>query len=230
MAGRKSKEERQEERNAPQSPYINARREWNERYGSYISRANNWRIAALGAIAVALVAVFGMFYMSTQQKVVPYAVTTNSRGDITNVQRALLASSPTKLQVAAALRNWVIGVRTVYVDSHAEQRIVNNTYAYTAPASACYRMISDYHRTNNPYERAQNETVDVDVNAVVPISDRSWQIDWTESTRNRNGELESNVQYQGAITTTIAPATTDAQMQVNPLGIFVQECNWTQRH
>ena len=32
------------------SPYLSARREWNERYGDYIAQARNWRRAAFAAI------------------------------------------------------------------------------------------------------------------------------------------------------------------------------------
>ena len=34
------------------TPYLSARREWNERYGDYIARARNWRGAAFAALAI----------------------------------------------------------------------------------------------------------------------------------------------------------------------------------
>ena len=43
----------------PENPYLAARREWNERYGSYIAAARTWQLAAFGALGVALVAVAG---------------------------------------------------------------------------------------------------------------------------------------------------------------------------
>src|SRR5579871_3199797 len=36
------------------SPYLAARRDWDERYGSLITRARNWRVAALLALLVAV--------------------------------------------------------------------------------------------------------------------------------------------------------------------------------
>ena len=39
-----------------QNPYLNARREWDERYGGLISRARNWQLIAAGSLAVAVVA------------------------------------------------------------------------------------------------------------------------------------------------------------------------------
>lgn len=216
---------------SPETPYLAARREWNERYSNYIASANNWRLVALGSVATAIIAVAGLAWVAGQHKVVPYAVEFNGNGEVTRAARADVASVPNKRQMVAALRNWVIGARTVYVDARAEKAILDQTYALTYPSSACYTMISAYHKDNNPYQRAQTETVEVAVNAVVPISDTTWQIDWTEVVKPRSGQGKeaSTKQYQGTITTVLAPPTDDAQILVNPLGIYAQQCAWTTR-
>ncbi|MCW5320682.1 conjugal transfer protein [Verminephrobacter aporrectodeae subsp. tuberculatae] len=218
-----------EKRTPLETPYLAARREWNERYGNFIATANNWRLAALGSIAVAIIAVSGLVWVSGQHKVVPYAVEFNGNGEVERVARADVASQPNNRQMVAALRNWVIGARTVYVDGRAEKAIVDQTYAMTYPDSACYQTLSTYHQENNPYVRAQKETVEVTVNAVVPVSDSTWQVDWTEITKQRSGKVIDTKQYQGSITTVIAPPTSDAQIMVNPLGIYAQQCAWTTR-
>ena len=43
-----------------QSPYMAARREWDERYGDLITRAKNWRMMAAVCSLIALVATAGM--------------------------------------------------------------------------------------------------------------------------------------------------------------------------
>ncbi len=42
------------------NPYLDARREWAERYGSYIAHARNWRLFSLGMLAIALVESVGL--------------------------------------------------------------------------------------------------------------------------------------------------------------------------
>lgn len=218
---------------APETPYLAARREWNERYSGYIASANNWRLVALGSVAATLIAVGGLVMVSSQHKIVPYAVEFNGNGEVTRVARAEVASTPNKRQMIAALRNWVIGARTVYVDGRAEKTIIDQTYALTYPDSPCFKMLAGYHKDKNPYQRAQTETVEVAVNAVVPISDTTWQIDWTEVTKSRSGQAKESdaqtKQYQGTVTTVLAPPTDDAQILVNPLGIYAQQCAWTTR-
>lgn len=214
---------------APETPYLAGRREWNERYGSYIKRENNWRLAALGSIAVALMAVSGLVWVSGQAKVVPYAVQLNGNNEVVRVQRADVASRPNANQMRAALRNWVIGARTVYVDLRAEQALVDATYAMTLPDSPAYQNLATYHRESNPYTRAANETVEVEVKAVVPVSDETWQVEWTETTKQRSGKVVDTKQWQGTFTVLISPPTNEAQIMVNPLGIYVRQFAWTTR-
>jgi type IV secretion system protein VirB5 len=212
-----------------ESPYLTARREWNERYGDYIKAANNWRLIAIGCVLVALVAVAGLANLAGQQKIIPYVVQYDANGELIRVGKADVASNPTDRQMVAALRNWVIGVRTVYVDAQAQEAVTDLAYAMTQPGSACHQTLIEYHREHNPYVRAQQETVEVTVNAVVPISGQTWQIDWTEATKQRSGKLLSTKQYQGSITVVVAPPNDELQIMLNPLGIYAQQCAWTTR-
>src|ERR687883_191751 len=71
-----------EHRLSDTSPYLEARREWDERYGSLITRARNWRIAAILALLVTLVATCGLIALSTKAKVVPYVVAIDNLGRV----------------------------------------------------------------------------------------------------------------------------------------------------
>ena len=46
------------------NPYLNGRREWNERYSSFITSANNWRLIALISSSAALVLAGGLVAVS----------------------------------------------------------------------------------------------------------------------------------------------------------------------
>ncbi len=211
------------------SPYMTARREWNERYGDFIAAAYHWRLAAFASFAISLLLGGGLIWISGQHKVVPYAVQFDGNGEIVRVARADIASQPAQRQIIAALRNWVIGARTVYVDTRAQKAIIDQTYATTYPSSAAFQALATHHREHNPYERAQSETVEIAVNAIVPISAETWQVEWTETTRQRSGRVVETKQWQGTITIVLTPPTNEAQILVNPLGIYVRQFAWTPR-
>lgn len=227
MAKRKPKNEKPD---MPETPYLAARQEWNERYSNYISAANNWRLVALGSVLSSVILAAGLVWVSGQHKVVPYAVEFDNNGDITRVSRAIEASTPERRHMVSAMRNWIIGARTIYTDLQAQKAIIDTTYAMTYPDSACYQTLATFHRDNNPYRLSASRTVEVSVNAVMPVTPTTWQIDWTEQVKQRSGKpLGEPKQYQASISTVIAPPTDEAQILVNPLGIYAQDCSWTTR-
>lgn len=220
---------REEQPEVPQTPYLAARREWNERYGDYVKAAHHWRLAAFGSIAIALASVGGLVAVSIQSKVVPYAVELNGHGEVVQVRRADVLARPDANQIRAALRTWVMGTRTVYTDRLAMKNLIDETYAKTLPSSPAYQNLAEYHRAHNPYLRAANETVSVEVQVAVPVSENSWQVEWTETTRQASGKLISIEQWQATITVAISPPTTPQQIMLNPLGLYVRQFDWTSR-
>ena len=56
------------------SVYLKARQEWDERYADLVLGKRNWQITAAGMMAVTLVLAFGMVWVSTRSKFVPYLV------------------------------------------------------------------------------------------------------------------------------------------------------------
>lgn len=214
----------------PESPYMAARREWNERYSDHIAAANNWRLAALGSLGVSLILAGGLVWVSGQQKVVPYYVETNKYGEITRVARADQIGKPTEKQIKAGLRQWITGARTVYVDSRAEEQIISTTYAMTFPDSPAYSALTEYHRAQDPYQRAQKETVEVLWHGASLIGGDTWQIEWTETIRSRAGkQINEPITYVATVKTEVATPTEEATLMMNPFGIYVQQFSWTER-
>src|SRR5437588_8429653 len=66
--------------NGTYNPYLAARREWDERYGSLITRERNWRIMAILCSLVALVSIGGMIRLSTKSHIVPFVFAMDSLG------------------------------------------------------------------------------------------------------------------------------------------------------
>lgn len=212
-----------------ETPYLAARREWNERYGDYIQAANNWRLVALGAVAVTLLAVAGLIAVALQVRVVPYVVELDRHAEVVRITRADVLAKPSSNQIRAALRSWIIGARAVYSDQFALKELIDTSYVMTRPDSAAYRELAAYHRANNPYERAGKEAVTVDVHVINPVSDNTWRIEWTESTRQSSGKLVDTKDWQATVTIAVSPPTDEKQVMVNPLGVYVREFAWSAR-
>jgi type IV secretion system protein TrbF len=208
---------------------VEAHGSFNEMYATHVNAARQWRYVSYGAIAVAIIAAGGLVAVSLQHKVVPYAIEFNEHAEAVRVIRADEMQQPNRLQVRAALRNWLVEVRTVYVDRRAQDNLVKAATAMTLAQSSAYQSLANFYQENNPYERSEKLTVEAVVNSVNPISDKTWLIEWTETMRDRSGRVLDTRVWQSSVTVAIVPPTDESRVLVNPIGLYVEQFSWGQR-
>src|SRR5579864_365238 len=73
--------------------YIQARREWDERYGDLVLGKRNWQIASAGLMLLSLVLAVGIVCMSARSKVIPYIVEVDKLSYAITIPTALTASN-----------------------------------------------------------------------------------------------------------------------------------------
>jgi type IV secretion system protein VirB5 len=211
------------------NPYLEGSRAFMEQNGAVIVAANFWRLLCF-VLSVALIILAGGFvWVSSQHRVVPYAVEFNEHSEVARVTRADVMPVPNANQVRASIRQWVIGAKTVYGDLRALQAMLDQTYATTLPGSPADKAIRSFHEGNNPYERASKETVEVAVNSVMPLGGDTWRVEWTEKTKAANGQVVDTKVWQGSCTVVIVPPVDDKQILVNPIGVYVKDFTWSVR-
>ena len=211
---------------ASANPYTEARREWNERYGDYISQAKNWRLCAIISGLVALVSVIGVVYIGAQNKIVPYVVQVDKNGLAEAIGFADKTTPVDSRVMKAYLARFITDFRTISPDQVAEKTAVERVYAMLSTSSSALIKINEYFRANNPFVAAQTNSVSVEVANVLLISGSTWQIEWTEVKRNAHGELVSTTQMRASVISSISPPTEERLVLINPLGIYVTDLNW----
>jgi type IV secretory pathway TrbF-like protein len=207
------------------NPYLSARREWNERYGDYIARARSWRWAAFAALAVSLVLAIGVVWQAAQSKVVPYVVEVDKLGDAIAVARADRAATTDVRVVKAQLATWIVDVRSVSSDPLAQKSALSRSYALTAATATIF--LNDYYRQHSPF--GQNRTIAVSVDAVLPVSKQTYQLQWSEDARDLQGRDLATTHWLASVTVAFDPPTDERGILSNPLGLYVTGISWTQR-
>ena len=106
----------------PDNPYLAARQEWNERYGSYVKAAAAWRIVGITGMALAVIGTSYALYQSTQVKLVPYIIEVDKLGN------AVTAGFPQQIEYAdprvvrASLAGFVSSFRSVSPDTGVQKQ------------------------------------------------------------------------------------------------------------
>ena len=208
------------------NPYLAARREWDERYGEFITRARNWRSAAILCALIALLATSGVVWLSVRSRVVPFIALVDSLGRPLASGLAEQASVGDDRLRRAVLQEWIEDVRMVTTDGVAQRKAIDRVYAHIASGTSAQAFISDYYRDDPPFKRAQTDTVSVEVRTVLSTSDRTFQVDWVETTRDLYGNVKTTEPWKGAFTVALTPPTEERQARVNPIGLYVTAASW----
>jgi len=211
------------------SSVLDGRREHFDRYFQLAKMINNLRLMLLGTIAAAGILAYGMVQVALEHRVVPYVVEVNGNSEMVRVTRADVAAKPTDNMVMANLRSLVMEARTVFLDRRAQETLMNAAYSKILSGSPAYKTMEDFHAVNHPYEKSKTETVEVAVISVPKISDDTWQVEWTETTKQLSGKVISAKNWQGTFKVRIIPPTDVNQIMVNPFGIYVEWLSWTTR-
>jgi type IV secretory pathway TrbF-like protein len=209
------------------SPYLVARQEWDERYGGLIKRAQQWRTTAILALLVALGEAIVIIGVATRPRIAPFVVAVDSLGRVAAAGAAERNSPVDERMKQAAITQWVLDMRGVTSDGLAERAAIDHVYAMIGSQSAAQTIVTDYFRANQPFERGFRETVQVEVNAILPNSPHSYEVDWTETQRSLDGKPISSDRWKGIFTVAINPSTDEAVLRVNPFGIYIMDISWS---
>lgn len=202
------------------SCYVSGREEWLERYGSYIQRARQWRMATIIALFITGVSVVGNVVQATQSKVVPYVVEVDQLGRIAAVERASVAAPVPTRVVQSSLSEFVTQWRSVTADLDLQKRFIERLSFFVAGAAR--GQMKQWYELNNPYDRAKDKLVQVNIKSLpAQVSADSWRVEWTEVTRNHSGVQIGAEGFQATLTIQIQPPTTDTQILRNPGGVYI---------
>jgi len=210
-----------------ENPYLVARQEWSERYGSYVKAAAAWRTVGILALAMAVTGFGYAVYLSTQVRLVPYIVEVDKLGT------SVTAGFPEQIEYAdarvvrAALGNFVTSFRSITPDAVVQKQYIDRTYALLRTSDPSTQKVNGWFRGNSPFEKAKTSTVAIEVNNIVALSQQTYQIDWTEYERDRKGKETGTRRFRGIATVALTAPQDEAIIRVNPIGLYVRDFDWT---
>ena len=214
------------------NPYVNGRRGWNGVWEYQVASEKRWRLIALLEAPVVAIAVVGLIQLGNAPKTIPYVVQVDKLGEVAYSGRLSPATADSTV-VKSCIAAFISNLRLVTPDSALQAEAINRVYAYLSKGDPALGKINQWYGAtteSSPYARAVDELVGVDIDSVLPQTANSWQVDWTETTHDRKGEKALQMKMRALLTIVIVPpttATSESQLRRNPLGVYVQDINWS---
>ena len=219
-----------------ENPYLNARRTWNEHVGEIRASRQMWQMLCLLALTIALAAVGGVIYIGSQSRFVPYVVEIDKLGQAAAVAPARRAADPDDRVMQTLLSSFIADARQVSPDVALQRKAVFRLYSMLAPNDPATAKANEYlngTEDSNPFKRSETETVSVEVLTALRQTAETWEVNWEESVRDRQGGLKGKPFRMRALVTVyiVAPTsqTTEDQVRNNPVGLFVRDFSWTRQ-
>jgi type IV secretion system protein VirB5 len=208
----------------PATPYQAAAQVWDQRMGTSLAQAKNWRLMAFGCLSLALLMAGGLVWRSAQSMVTPYVVEVDSAGQVRAVGEAASPYQPNDAQMAHHLARFISLVRSLSIDPVVVRQNWLEAYHYTTDRGAA--TLNDYARANDPFTRVGKESVTVELSSVVRASDNSFQVRWNEH-RYVNGAAAGLERWTAVISVVLQPPRSEEKLRRNPLGIYVNGLSWS---
>lgn len=208
----------------PSTPFQRAGQLWDERIGSARVQARNWRLIAFGMLGLSSAITGGLIWQSLQSRVVPYVVEVDRLGEARATSPAEAAYHPTDPQIAWHLARFIENVRSISLDPVLMRSNWLSAYDFVTERGG--RFLDAYARGADPFGHIGEKTVSVQVTSVLRASDRSFQVDWTETAFDR-GTPAGVSHWTGILTVMMKPPTSADTLRRNPLGVYVDAIDWS---
>jgi type IV secretion system protein TrbF len=215
------------------NPYLEGRRHWNSEVDRAFSRRHTLELLCVVCLLIALGAVGGVIYIGSKSKYVPYVIEVDKLGEAVAVGPAQLAAPADPRVVRASLASFISSARLVTPDVSLQREAIFRVYGMLKSKDPATQKMNEWYngtKDASPFTRAAKITVNTEISSVLPVSQSSWQVDWEETTRDRDGALVGKPAHMRATLEvyTIGASTSarETDIQRNPLGIYVKTYDW----
>ncbi len=208
----------------PVTPYQRAAQVWDDRIGSSLGQAHNWRLLAFGAVTVSALLAGGMVWLAAQNRVTPYVVEVGSMGEVRAIGPATTPYNPSDAQISWFLAHFITNIRSLSIDPVLVRQNWLDAYDFATDRAAAF--LNAQAQTHDPFAGVGERSVTIAINSVVRASPTSFQVKWTEQTFQR-GTLTDTAHWTAILSVQQTTPRREDVLRKNPLGLYVTELAWT---
>jgi type IV secretory pathway TrbF-like protein len=212
--------------NAAASAYERAKNAWDERIGSARVQAYNWRLIAFSSLFLLALSIAGNVYLGSQTKVIPYVVELKSTGEAGVIGSAASLSAQTNENAAKFfVSRFIMLAREIPADAVLLKRNMSKLFQLVSTQGKS--LLTQKYNEQSPAQEFQEKNRALKIASVLGVSDGVYQVDWREAEYDKNGQKIDEYPMRGTFKVAWLAPTSEAQMQENPLGIFIDYFSWT---
>lgn len=193
-----------------------------DKYYELSVNANNWRRISLSLMIIIVFLAGGLMKIALTKKVDTFIVEKNGNvysvvGEVNGLSKKQEKAS--EQEIIYFLNEVIDGIKGLPRNTEVYEKNYRKSLAYLSRSSA--KKIDNYLKDEGYVDKVKNgKTVEISFNTGARISDNTYQIRWRQTTYNKEGEIESNINYSAILTVTFTEVS-EKTLYINPLGLMI---------
>ena len=215
-------------------PVVDGRRTYNDQVSEALSTRFLLSTLTLLSLLIALGAVGGLVHVASQSKFVPYVFEKSCGRAVVPAGAAERADALDPTLIAAwqegALADFVANARLVTADAAHQQKAIRRVFAFLSAGDSAFQKLGDWYRGDEgPMQRAERESVAVEISSVLAQSEDTYQVDWVEHVFEPDGNPKTDFRMRALLRVyrrSPTRETKEEDLRENPFGLFVKDYSW----
>lgn len=216
------------------SPMDKERREWDEREGSKVIQASNWRKMAFSLLIICVALVGGIIYQSMKSQLVPYVVEVDKQtGQVLNAGVIKESNyTPQEAVIKYFVGKFLINSRSIPLDPVVYKEQLKTAYAYLTKDGAA--KFDSEMKSTKTIDKFGHKTVQVNITSILPIDDtnaaddgKHYQIHWQEEEFTIGSGDKVVTPMSGIVTVKTIKVDDPKTLDTNPLGLYISDFNFS---
>lgn len=201
--------------------------EFHNKYMQLAKSVRNWQIAFLSIFILFVITLFGYIKTANSTHIVPYIIEVNKEdgivkniGEINKVKYV-----PNDRIIISALRDNIIKMREIPLDQVLYGKRINETYEFLS--LPMQKKLKEIIVNENIQNKMKNkETRDVKITNIVKMNDNNYQVRWTETSYQQDGQVIDKNRKSAIFTLELKKYKDERKLLINPLGITITNFNF----
>jgi type IV secretion system protein TrbF len=210
----------------PDSPYLAASQALRSEY-ERLAQSNQMLRHSVIAMAAALLLTTALaLFLARKPHVIPYVVEVARTGEVLGTAEPIEANqSTTDAVIRFELAQFIGDARSVLADGPSEKTALHRVYDMTRGPAATTLPI--WYHDHPPFEIAAKETIQAQVDSVLREPSGSYEVCWSETSRNLSGDLLSTTHWRALLAVQLVPPDPE-HLLTNPIGLYVTQIDWSE--
>lgn len=210
--------------NKKEVDYDKATEELFEFYAQQSKRINTYKIIAILTLGLTITSTVSCVYLATKSTLIPYVIEVDKIGEAKAIRRAEQIYVPKEVEYRYFIREVVNKMRAIPRDTVLFSRNFQQlSYFLTESMLKKHEGILVNEDTNNLAKQLISRDVIINSFNKLPSTENTYQVKWNEKMYSAEGLEISNSNFTGLFTVNTEQPTDIAEININPLGIIIED-------